>query len=204
MIHTHQGISALGAFKTKALQVKISQAQSGLKLLGAEFIHLSNLDEALTSKESDHLDHLLSYSPNLSVDNAKSSIVIIPRLGTISPWSSKATDIMHLCDINKINRIERATAYHFNDTINQKSEVLAIIMDKMTESVLDSMSDAHTLFDNFEAQPFSSVDILNDGKSALEKTNTELGLALSAGEIDYLVESFTKLERNPTDIELMM
>ncbi len=204
MIHTHQGISALGAFKTKALQVKISQAQSGLKLLGAEFIHLSNLDEALTSKESDHLDHLLSYSPNLSVDNAKSSIVIIPRLGTISPWSSKATDIMHLCDINKINRIERATAYHFNDTINQKSEVLAIIMDKMTESVLDSMSDAHTLFDNFEAQPFSSVDILNDGKSALEKTNIELGLALSAGEIDYLVESFTKLERNPTDIELMM
>ena len=204
MIHIHQGISALGAFKTKALQVKIAQAQSGLKLLGAEFIHLSNLDETLTSKESDHLDHLLSYSPNLSVDNAKSSIVIIPRLGTISPWSSKATDIMHLCDINKINRIERATAYHFNDTINQKSEVLAIIMDKMTESVLESMSDAHSIFDNFEPQPFTSVDILAQGKSALERTNTELGLALSVGEIDYLVDSFTQLERNPTDIELMM
>jgi len=204
MIHTHQGISALGAFKTKALQVKISQAQPGLNLLSAEFIHFSDLNDALTEVEKKHLDQLLSYTQALSANTAKSSIIVIPRLGTISPWSSKATDIVHLCDINKIRRIERATIYHFDDEITNKSAVLSCVMDKMTESELGNIEDAHTLFDNFEAQPFSSVDILNDGKSALEKTNTELGLALSAGEIDYLVESFTRLERNPTDIELMM
>ena len=204
MIHTHQGISALGAFKTKALQVKISQAQPGLNLLSAEFIHFSDLNDALTEAEKKHLDQLLSYTQALSANTAKSSIIVIPRLGTISPWSSKATDIVHLCDINKIRRIERATIYHFDDEITNKSAVLSCVMDKMTESELGNIEDTHTLFDNFEAQPFSSVDILNDGKSALEKTNTELGLALSAGEIDYLVESFTRLERNPTDIELMM
>jgi len=204
MIHTHQGISALGAFKTKALQVKISKAQPGLNLLAAEFIHLADLNEALTEVETNHLDHLLSYAPVLSVNAAQSSIVVIPRLGTISPWSSKATDIVHLCDINKIKRIERATIYHFDAKITKSPQVLAAIMDKMTESVLDSINDAHTLFDSFEPQPFTSVDILTNGKSALEKTNIALGLALSDGEIDYLVESFIKLERNPTDIELMM
>ena len=204
MIHTHQGISALGAFKTKALQVKISKAQPGLNLLVAEFIHLADLNEALIEVETNHLDHLLSYAPVLSVNAAQSSIVVIPRLGTISPWSSKATDIVHLCDINKINRIERATIYHFDAKITKSPQVLAVIMDKMTESVLDSINDAHTLFDSFEPQPFTSVNILTNGKSALEKTNIALGLALSDGEIDYLVESFIKLERNPTDIELMM
>lgn len=204
MIHTHQGISALGAFKTKALQVKISQAQPGLNLLSAEFIHFSDLNDALTEVEKKHLDQLLSYTQALSANTAKSSIIVIPRLGTISPWSSKATDIVHLCDINKIRRIERATIYHFDAEITNQAKVLACVMDKMTESELSNIEDAHTLFDHFEPQPFTSVDILNDGKSALEKTNTELGLALSAGEIDYLVESFTRLERNPTDIELMM
>ncbi|MBT7411720.1 MAG: hypothetical protein HN828_01500, partial [Candidatus Thioglobus sp.] len=114
MIHTHQGISALGAFKTKALQVKISQAQPGLNLLSAEFIHFSDLNDALTEAEKKHLDQLLSYTQALSANTAKSSIIVIPRLGTISPWSSKATDIVHLCDINKIRRIERATIYHFD------------------------------------------------------------------------------------------
>jgi len=96
MIHTHQGISALGAFKTKTLQVKISQAQPGLNLLGAEFIHFSDLNDALTEAETKHLDQLLSYTQALSANTAKSSIIVIPRLGTISPWSSKATDIVKM------------------------------------------------------------------------------------------------------------
>lgn len=204
MIHIHQGINALGAFKTKALQAKIAKAQSGLNLLSAEFIHFADLDEALTDVEKNHLNQLLSYTPVLPDNSAQSSVIIIPRLGTISPWSSKATDIVHLCDINKVNRIERAIIYHFNAEITNSTQVLTSIMDKMTESVLDSIDDAHTIFDNFEPRPFASVDILAKGKSALEKTNIELGLALSDGEIDYLVESFTQLERNPTDIELMM
>ena len=204
MIHIHQGISALGAFKTQSLQLKITQAQAGLKLLGAEFIHFADLNDNLDENKTKQLTQLLSYSEPLNINNAISSIVVIPRLGTISPWSSKATDIMHLCDMTQIKRIERAVVYHFDAKIKNQSAVLACVVDKMTESELSSMDEANTIFDNFEPRPFSNVDILNQGKTALEKTNIELGLALSDGEIDYLVQSFTKLERNPTDIELMM
>ncbi|HIL03918.1 MAG TPA: phosphoribosylformylglycinamidine synthase, partial [Candidatus Thioglobus autotrophicus] len=204
MIHIHQGINALGAFKTKSLQVKLTQAQPGLSLLGAEYIHFTDLNADLDEDKSEQLTQLLSYEESLNIDDAISSVIIIPRLGTISPWSSKATDIMHLCDITQINRIERAVVYHFDEKIVNHSEVLSCVMDKMTESELADIDNAHAIFDHFEPRPFSSVDILSQGKSALEKTNIELGLALSDGEIDYLVESFIKLERNPTDIELMM
>ena len=204
MIHIHQGINALGAFKAKSLQVKLTQAQPGLSLLGAEYIHFTDLNADLDEDKSVQLTQLLSYEEPLNIDDAISSIIIIPRLGTISPWSSKATDIMHLCDITQINRIERAVVYHFDEKIVNHSEVLSCVMDKMTESELADIDNAHAIFDHFEPRPFSSVDILSQGKSALEKTNIELGLALSDGEIDYLVESFIKLERNPTDIELMM
>ena len=204
MIHIHQGINALGAFKTKSLQVKLTQAQPGLSLLGAEYIHFTDLNADLGEDKSEQLTQLLSYEESLNIDDAISSIIIIPRLGTISPWSSKATDIMHLCDITQINRIERAVVYHFDEKIVNHPEVLSCVMDKMTESELADIDNAHAIFDHFEPRPFSSVDILSQGKSALEKTNIELGLALSDGEIDYLVESFIKLERNPTDIELMM
>ena len=204
MIHIHQGINALGAFKAKSLQVKLTQAQPGLSLLGAEYIHFTDLNADLDEDKSVQLTQLLSYEEPLNIDDAISSIIIIPRLGTISPWSSKATDIMHLCDITQINRIERAVVYHFDEKIVNHSEVLSCVMDKMTESELADIDNAHAIFDHFEPRPFSSIDILSQGKSALEKTNIELGLALSDGEIDYLVESFIKLERNPTDIELMM
>lgn len=204
MIHIHQGISALGAFKTKALQAKILQIQPNLALISAEFIHFYNLEKTLDGEQQNHLNQLLSYARKLLVTRAKSTLIIVPRLGTISPWSSKATDIVHLCGLEKIRRIERGIIYHFDRKITDKKEILPIIMDKMTESVLNSTDDAHSIFDNFEPQPFTTVDILTQGKSALAHTNTELGLALNAGEIDYLLASFTKLKRNPTDIELMM
>lgn len=204
MIHIHQGISALSGFKIKALQKKISNSQSNLTLVGAEFVHFSDLNSSLNDEQTKHLDKLLTYTDNIDVSQAKSSIIITPRLGTISPWSSKATDIVHLCGIHQINQIERGIIYHFDGEINDKRSLMSCIMDKMTESELGSIDDAHIIFDNFEPQPFASVDILSQGKGALENTNKELGLALSAGEIDYLVDSFTKLKRNPTDIELMM
>ncbi len=204
MIHIHQGISALGAFRQEALQKKLTKAQSNLILLGAEFIHFADLNSPLSNEQEQHLDQLLNYADKTSITDDASSIIVTPRLGTISPWSSKATDIVHLCDINQINRIERGVIYHFNCEITNTRAVLDCIMDKMTESLLDSVNDAHTIFDNFEPKAFTSIDILSQGKTALEKTNTELGLALSVGEIDYLVENFTKLERNPTDVELMM
>jgi len=206
MIHTHRGIQALGAFKTRALQEKIAKIQTGLELLGTEYIHFSDSTESLSKEETSHLINLLSYSPNINIDGALSSIIITPRLGTISPWSSKATDIVHLCAINRIKRIERGIIYHFNQSIEEQNHipVLSIVMDKMTESELSSIDDAHALFDEFEPRPVSNIDVLGKGAVAIELANEELGLALSGGEIEYLEKNFKALKRNPNDIELMM
>jgi phosphoribosylformylglycinamidine synthase len=109
---------------------------------------------------------------------------IIKRLGTISPWSSKASDILHLCGLEKVKRIERGIIYHFEGEIIDKKAVLSIIMDKMTESELVSIDTAHSIFDDFVPQPFKQVDILAEGKLALEQANSTLGVALSAGEVE--------------------
>ena len=206
MIHTHRGIKALSAFKTQALQDKLSTIQTDLEILETEFIHFADLSEALSNKDISHLNNLLSYSPTVCTGSTNSSIIITPRMGTISPWSSKATDIVHLCSIPNIVRIERAIIYHFNDNIgvNNRDQVLSTVMDKMTETELKSIEDAHTLFDEFEPRPVNVIDVLSNGMVAIEKANTELGLALNKGEIEYLVDNFNKLNRNPNDIELMM
>jgi len=206
MIHTHRGIQALGDFKIRAIQEKISKIQSGLKLLATEFIHFADLTETLSEEETYHLNSLLSYSPEINIDGTHSSVIVTPRLGTISPWSSKATDIMHLCAISRIKRIERGIGYHFSQSIEQQNHklVLSIVMDKMTESELVSTNDAHSLFDELEPVPARSINVLQQGCEAIDVANEELGLALSSGEIEYLEKNFKKLGRNPNDIELMM
>lgn len=202
MIHSTQHIQALNNFKQKILNKKISKFR--IQLIGAEFVHFSNCEYALNQTESKILNMLLSYDTNVSFAS-KVQIIVIPRLGTISSWSSKASDILYLCGLKKIKRIERGIIYHFDKEITNRKAVLAVIMDKMTESVLSSIDEAHSIFDDFKPpQPFKCVDILSNGKSALERTNTTLGLLLSSEEIDYLVDNFIKLGRNPTDVELMM
>ncbi|MDC9714840.1 MAG: phosphoribosylformylglycinamidine synthase [Gammaproteobacteria bacterium] len=201
MIHHVQHIQALRGFKQAGLNKKLSAL--GVQLIDTEFVHFANCDSELTATEAEMLEALLSYEERIEIASS-TQVIIMPRLGTISPWSSKASDILHLCGLKKISRIERGIVYHFDKKITNKKAVLTVIMDKMTESELGSIEDAHSIFDDFEPQAFSSVDILADGKSALEHANTTLGLALSSGEIDYLVESFSKLKRNPTDVELMM
>ncbi|CAC9451330.1 Phosphoribosylformylglycinamidine synthase, synthetase subunit (EC 6.3.5.3) / Phosphoribosylformylglycinamidine synthase, glutamine amidotransferase subunit (EC 6.3.5.3) [uncultured Gammaproteobacteria bacterium] len=201
MIKTIQHIQALRGFKKAGLNKKLSAL--GVQLIDTEFVHFANCDSALTATEAEMLEALLSYEERIEITSS-TQIIIMPRLGTISPWSSKASDILHLCGLKKISRIERGIVYHFDKKITNKKAVLAVIMDKMTESELRSIEDVHSIFDDFEPQAFSSVDILSDGKSALEHANTTLGLALSSGEIDYLLESFSQLKRNPTDVELMM
>ncbi len=201
MIKTIQYIQALSSFKQDLLSKKVTRL--GVKLISTEFVHFTDCENILTSSEVATLERLLSYSTRLEITNS-AQVIVIPRLGTISPWSSKASDILRLCGLEKVRRIERGIIYHFDKIITDKKAILSIIMDKMTESELVSMNNAHLIFDNFEPQPLTSIDILAEGKSALELTNAELGLALSSGEIDYLVASFTELKRNPTDIELMM
>ncbi|WP_024792313.1 phosphoribosylformylglycinamidine synthase [Candidatus Ruthturnera calyptogenae] len=201
MIKTIQHIQALSDFKQDMLNKKI--ARLGVKLINTEFVHFVNYESLLTDNEVITLEELLSYGSYVEITNDM-QIIIIPRLGTISPWSSKASDILHLCGLEKVHRIERGVIYHLDKKITDKKAILSIIMDKMTESELSSIDDAHLIFDNFEPRLLANINILAEGKSILERINIELGLALSSGDINYLVDSFTKLKRNSTDIELMM
>ncbi|MDR2924384.1 MAG: phosphoribosylformylglycinamidine synthase [Azoarcus sp.] len=127
----------------------------------------------------------------------------VPRLGTISPWSSKATDIARQCGFGKVTRIERGTAY-FIDVARAPDAAPAALHDRMTESVLATFDDAAALFHHYAPVPFTTVDVIGGGGAALDAANAELGLALSGDEIDYLVENFIRIGRNPTDVELTM
>jgi phosphoribosylformylglycinamidine synthase len=138
-------------------------------------------------------------------------LLVVPRLGTISPWSSKATDIARHCALPQVTRIERGVVYYLKTksgkplTDAEKQAVLPLLHDRMTESVVfDAEGIEEKIFRHGTPQPLSSVDIVKGGRAALEAANKEMGLALSADEIDYLVENFGKLGRNPTDVELMM
>ena len=204
MIYIHRGINALRNFQITALQNKLSAKTKNINLIGAEFIHFAKLTDELNNSEESHLKQLLSYTQSNTFKASKDTLVVIPRHGTISPWSSKASDIMHLCGIDNLDRIERGIIYHFDHLLDDKNSVLSVVMDKMTESELQSLDDAHLIFDEFDPKPFTSINILTKGREAINKANIDLGLALSDDEIDYLIDNFTQLGRNPNDIELMM
>ena len=134
--------------------------------------------------------------------------LILPRLGTISPWSSKATDIAHHCGLSKIERIERGIAYHLYFTqvlsAQERQQLMRLLHDRMTESVFYSLDEVQQLFQQFPPKPLRYIDIVVHGVSALQQANQNLGLALSQDEIDYLFDYFQQIQRNPTDVELMM
>ncbi|RLJ65208.1 phosphoribosylformylglycinamidine synthase [Sulfurisoma sediminicola] len=174
------------------------QEQAG-SALTAEHWYFVETDGTLTGEELARLKELLGIPATLPAEAAGKLILVTPRLGTISPWASKATDIAHNCGFAAIKRIERGVAYRAAGKVD-----LARLHDRMTESVLDSIAAAEQLFHHVAPQPLTAVDILAGGRAALVKANSELGLALSEDEIDYLVDNFTKVGRNPTDVELMM
>jgi len=149
---------------------------------------------------------LLGHAPELFSDHLSDDLtLVVPRIGTISPWSSKATDIASLCGLSELLRIERGVAYHIRG-LNHEQHVAAaaLLHDRMTESVLDDVDDLVQLFAHHEAAPLATIEMLENGRLALEAANRELGLALAEDEIDYLLEKFTALNRNPSDAELMM
>ena len=206
MISFHSGIQALRKFKVNTLNERIKILIPGLELIGTEYIHFIESDKGLGHSNKKTLHKLLNYSPEVNLEDSKHTITVTPRIGTISPWSSKASDICKLCGLTVISRIERGINYHLNRTINAKELVtlLELVMDKMTESHLQNLSDSELLFNELMPNEFITIDILGLGKSAINKANNELGLALSQSEINYLFDSFTAIKRNPRDIELMM
>jgi len=204
-----RGAPALSAFRHDKLLSSLGSSLSGVTGVYAEYVHFADLSADLDEREQQVLDRILRYGPNASTEEPKGELyLVVPRPGTISPWSSKATDIAHNCGLDKVLRLERGVAYYLQTSgaLNgeQRAAVCALLHDRMVETVLDSIDAASALFRHEAPRPPSSVDILGGGRDALVRANSELGLALAEDEIDYLVQSFNELGRNPNDVELMM
>ncbi|MCK3658453.1 phosphoribosylformylglycinamidine synthase [Pasteurellaceae bacterium Pebbles2] len=209
MFQIFRGSPALSEFRLNQLATRFQKAQLPVKSCYAEYVHFANLSAALNADETQELESLLHYGPTLAQHEPQGEcFVAIPRVGTISSWSSKATDIAHNCGLDKVVRLERGLAFYFEFerklTAVEEEQLCAHIHDRMMENVVRDAADAAKLFDQQEPKPFTTVDVLNGGRKALEEANVNLGLALADDEIDYLVENFTALGRNPVDIELYM
>ncbi|MET0065873.1 MAG: phosphoribosylformylglycinamidine synthase [Candidatus Thiodiazotropha sp.] len=205
-----RGAPALSDFRLQKLSQRLSERLRSPVSLASQFLHFANIEQSLESSEQKVLETLLRYGPALPVTQPEGTLLlVVPRPGTLSPWSTKATDIAHHCGLKKVQRLERGIAYYLNidgAPLNSEQfvEAAALLHDRMTETVLADADDATCLFKLAEPAPFVQVDVLEGGETALRNANQELGLALSDDEIEYLVESFQSLRRNPTDVELMM
>ena len=212
-ISIFEGGNALSPFRIQQILPLLQAVSPQIQGLQARYVHLAASHALLSTDAQKTLAALLTYGePALSQDSGK-LVVVSPRLGTVSPWASKATDIAHNCGLD-IKRIERITEFsvHLKNGLlskavlntDQLAAVADILHDRMTESVMASRDDALALFTELQAAPMEQVDILSGGEGALQEANKRWGLALAEDEISYLVKSFKQLKRNPTDVELMM
>ena len=204
-----RGARALSDFRVEKLLQKAAAAGLPPAELSSEFWYFVSSASAPNSETLAKLQALLAAESVEHTPEAESGLhlfLITPRIGTISPWASKATDIARNCGLSDIERIERGMAVWVKGALNaeQKQQWAALLHDRMTESVLPDFQTASRLFAHPEAQTFACIDILGKGKDELIKANSELGLALSPDEIDYLLENYQALKRNPSDVELMM
>ena len=203
-----EGPASHSPFKLESLLRRLQSIDQNITGLGARFIHFIDSKNDLGEEQDRILDSILEYGPNWPFGADEGfKIFTLPRFGTTSPWSSKATDIAKVCGLSSIERIERGVVFSLaltNKDKRPKKEAIDLLYDRMTEVAITDLKQAKEIFSSLEPQPFSEVDILSDGKSALETANLQLGLALNDDEIEYLLEQFTKLNRNPTDAELMM
>ncbi|MDB9972792.1 phosphoribosylformylglycinamidine synthase [Oceanospirillaceae bacterium] len=206
---TLRGAPALSNFRNQSQLSRLQEALPSIEGVYAEFVHFVLVDGKLALADADKLDKVLRYGPNVAVQEMSDNLVlVIPRIGTISPWSSKATDITHNCGLQQVKRIERGTAFYLatNTPLTpQEYEIAAALLhDRMVEQTLTSLDQAQGLFVQTQPAPLERVDILQGGRAALVSANISLGMALADDEIDYLVDAFADLGRNPTDVELMM
>ncbi len=203
-----EGPASHSPFKLESLLRRLQSIDQNIDDLGARFIHLIDSKNDPDEEQDRILDSILEYGPDWPFGTDEGfKVFTLPRFGTTSPWSSKATDIAKVCGLTSIEKIERGVVFtlalKYKDSAPSK-EAIEMLYDRMTDVVITDLKQAKEIFSSLEPQPFSDVDILSDGKKALETANIELGLALNNDEIDYLLEQFIKLNRNPTDAELMM
>lgn len=201
-----RGASALSPFRIQKLQQKAVQIGLPQTQIASEYWYFVASHQLLDNPTIEKLEALLAAKRVESPAFEQSLFLITPRIGTISPWASKATDIAQNCGIAGVERIERGTVIYLSGSLNneQRQKWANLLHDRMTESVLSDFQAAEKLFIAHQDQTFETVDILVGGRAALESANKSMGLALSPDEIDYLVENYQQLKRNPSDVELMM
>ncbi len=203
-----RGSPALSPFRLEKLLIALRRQVPSITDAYAEFVHF--VDGRLTTHDREILDRLLRYGPNIPPRHltGEPTFLVIPRPGTISPWSSKATDIAHNCGLQHVRRIERGIGFYLESTqpltTADLSRLQPLAHDRMTETALTADDDLTTIFTQTEPTPFTRIDLMNGGRKALTMANRELGLALSDEEMDYLLDCFIRLKRNPSDVELMM
>ena len=208
------GKAALPSFRLEKLRAAIKIVSPDVQVETTRHWYFMAIKSALSAADSKHLDRLLGLDIEAGEPKGADELhrlLVVPRLGTISPWSSKATEIVHHCALPAVTRIERGVVYYLKTrnghglSRTELKALLPLLHDRMTESVVTDLAGIEqNIFAASEPQPLATVDILQGGSTALSVANYELGLALSNDEIDYLVENFSKLQRNPTDVELMM
>ena len=201
-----RGASALSLFRIQKLAQKAAALGLPQAEIASEYWYFVSSPAPLDAAQTEKLQALLSAVRVDTPAAGQSLFLITPRIGTISPWSSKATDIAHNCGLDGVERIERGMAVSISGSLhgNERTQWASLLHDRMTESVLPDFQSAEKLFAAHEDQSFDTVDVLGGGRAALEAADKNMGLALSSDEIDYLVENYRALNRNPSDVELMM
>ncbi|SEK36812.1 phosphoribosylformylglycinamidine synthase [Nitrosovibrio tenuis] len=223
MLLRFRGGNALSPFRLEKLADALATAVPQVSHIYAEYWYFCAVAGNLRQDEIAILEDLLecnrredtpgrAANPTTGYSTDGELLLVLPRPGTISPWSTKATDIAHHCGLGAVERLERGVAFHVRTTDGIPAELLpdargallALIHDRMTEAVFGSFDDAERLFRHFAPVPFNTIDVLAGGSDALQKANSEMGLALSPDEIHYFAAYFVRIGRNPTDVELMM
>jgi len=208
------GGNALSSFRAQQLQTALTAIHPKITGIAARFVHLVATEQPLAGAQAERVAALLTYGDPYEGGSDGQAFIVTPRMGTISPWASKATDIARNCGL-AVFRIERLTEYRIELkagllggkpelSAEQTAQIAALLHDRMTESVFGTRAEAEQLFSALQAQPMEFVDVLGGGRSALEQANKQWGLALAEDEIEYLENAFKGLARNPSDVELMM
>ncbi len=204
-LQLYTGANALSDFRRQKLLSKLQAVEPSVTNVNGSYVHIVETEKDLSADQVKQLELLLTYDTPSEVQPSGELFLVVPRPGTISPWSSKATDIAHNAGLTQIRRIERGIAYHITAPKTLDRNLVApALHDRMTDAVLTSEKETDTLFSHAQPKPLIIVDILSGGSDELRRANSEFGLALADDEIDYLVDAYTELGRNPTDAELMM
>ncbi|HEV7605979.1 MAG TPA: phosphoribosylformylglycinamidine synthase [Steroidobacteraceae bacterium] len=206
------GASAVSDFRIAKLRPALEAVHPAIGVITARFVHFVDVQRELDARERALLERLLTYGPRDTAaqsagDSTTVEITVVPRFGTISPWASKATDIANVCGLDAVRRIERGIVWRLDGAKSlsrqELTKLTAPLFDRMTETALFDRGDAARLFVREKTRPLRTIPLAS-GRDALLAANSQLGLALSDDEIDYLVQNFAALGRDPTDVELMM